>query len=66
MIEFLTIILHLHMLILNEQTIDVMERNANKCVCLLHSIQKNPSMMSDDHPAIMLVNFFHEKYLLAE
>ena len=43
------------------------ERNANKRVCLVHSIQKNkPSTMSDDHLAITLVNFSREKYLLAE
>ena len=45
------------------------ERNANKRICLVHIIQKNPSTMVDndynDHLAITLVNF-HEKYLLAE
>ena len=32
------------------------ERSANKCVCLVDSIQKNPSTMSDNHLAITLVN----------
>ena len=37
------------------------EHNANKCACLVHSIQKNPSTMaemSDDHLATTLVKFF--------
>ena len=41
------------------------ERNTNKCVCLVHSIQKSHSrmadIMSDNHLAtITLVNFFRE------
>ena len=39
------------------------ERNANKHVCLMHSIQKNPSTMVDNDLAITFINF---KHLLAE
>ena len=47
-IEFITIIF-----ICTYQTSDRRhehsdERNANKCVCLVHSIQKNPSTMADN------------------
>ena len=68
MIEFITII----RICTYKQTSDRHyeysdERNTNKRVCQLHSIQKEPWwIMTDDHPAIMFVNFFREKYLLAE
>ena len=42
------------------------EHIANKCICLVNSIQKNLSTVSDNHLAITLVNFFSEKYLFAE
>ena len=40
------------------------ERNTNKRVSIVYSIQKNPSTMADkissDHPATKFVYFFHE------
>lgn len=38
------------------------EHNADKHVCIVHSIKKNPSKMADDHPS----HNVYEKHLLSE
>ena len=38
------------------------EHNADKHVCIVHSVQNNPSKMADDHPCRNV----HEKYLLSK
>ena len=59
--------------VLNEQATDIMSNRdeciANQHVCVVYSLQKNPSTMADkintDHLATTFVNFFREKYMLA-